>query len=391
VTTERRGAGRRRGVAALVLAVGLCAGVAAADVEGVTMAGSLQLDYLFVPTDPRPRAATLDGATVEMSLKLTKELGHRTTASVKICFACHGFEAGLAVIDLRASDELNLRVGRMTPAFGAFPLRHDPANHRTSDKPLVYDMGRMLHLRDWNEGILPAPWVDNGVEVHGVHFFGDGHVEYAAYAMAGPKSGADAVDFDFTLSRSPAQYYVDDNSEPSGGARLAGTVDIDDATSLAVGASVMGGRYDPDATLSFLIAGVDVTAQLGIVALRAEYLFARVELSLGSDPATRFKYGPGADGTFADYFVKDGGYLEAEVPVGPGGRIALLGRADALRRRGNVLATSALTSRAAVYRYTAAAAVRLDGELRLKGSLELYDFRAQARELAVHVGLATPF
>lgn len=55
------------------------------------------------------------------------------------------------------ADELNFRVGRLTPAFGSFPLRHDPANHRTSDKPLPYDMGRMLRFREWNEGVLPAP------------------------------------------------------------------------------------------------------------------------------------------------------------------------------------------------------------------------------------------
>ena len=60
-------------------------------------------------------------------------------------------------------------------------MRHDPANHNTSDKPLVYDMGRMLRLRQWNEGVLPAPWVDNGVEINGTHFFGKrAQFDYAA-------------------------------------------------------------------------------------------------------------------------------------------------------------------------------------------------------------------
>ena len=66
----------------------------------------------------------------------------------------------MAFFDLRVNDELNFRVGRFTPAFGEFPLRHDPANHRTSDKPLPYDMGRMLHLQEFNLGVLPAPWGD---------------------------------------------------------------------------------------------------------------------------------------------------------------------------------------------------------------------------------------
>jgi len=104
--------------------------------DGLTFAGSLQLDYLGVPTESSPRAFTLDGATVELSLKLTKDFSKNASASVKVCFACHGFEAGLAVVELRAADELRVRAGRMTPAFGAFPQRHDPANHMTSDKPL---------------------------------------------------------------------------------------------------------------------------------------------------------------------------------------------------------------------------------------------------------------
>ena len=101
----------------------------------------------------------------------------------------------------------------------------------------------------------------------------------------------------------------------------------------------------------------------------------------------RWKYGPGPDGTYADYFVKDGFYLEGEVPVG---RVELIARWDGLRRKGNVLVTSPLTSRAAMYRYTAAAAVRSDPAVRLKGSVELYDL-GTSRELALHLGVATPF
>ncbi|HEV7557727.1 MAG TPA: hypothetical protein VGO00_19815, partial [Kofleriaceae bacterium] len=126
-------------------------------------AGSVQLDYLAVPTERVARAEVLDGATVEVSLKLAADLTDHVSANVKMCFACHGPEVGMAYFDLRANDSFNVRVGRFTPAFGSFPLRHDPANHRTSDKPLPYDMGRMVRYQEWNEGVLPAPWVDNGV------------------------------------------------------------------------------------------------------------------------------------------------------------------------------------------------------------------------------------
>src|SRR4029077_1572061 len=178
---------------------------------GLTFAGSLQLDYLAVPTDSHAQATTLDAATVELSLKMTKDISKDVSATVEECFACHGCEAGMAYIELRHTEERRVRVGRMTPAFGSFPLRHDPANHLTSDKPLPYDMGRMVRRLDWNEGILPAPWVDNGIEVAGTHFFDGGQLDYAVYAMSGPKGGPDAADFDFAASHSPAQYYVDNN------------------------------------------------------------------------------------------------------------------------------------------------------------------------------------
>src|SRR5512138_1776529 len=218
---------RHRAIAlmlAALIAVGAFAmrsSVVRADPTTRTFAGSLQLDYLAVPTEARARRFTLDGATVELSMKLSADLTSSTSVSVKACFACHGFEAGMAYVELRAADELHLRVGRMTPSFGNFPSRHDPANHRTSDKPLPYDMGRMLRRDEWNEGVLPAPWVDNGIEVGGTHFFESGQIDYAVFVMAGPKGAADAADFDFIASRTPSQYYVDNNSQPMIGGRLA--------------------------------------------------------------------------------------------------------------------------------------------------------------------------
>lgn len=351
-------------------------------------AGSVQLDYLAVSH----RAETVDqglaGATLELSLKLAMDLGDHVSSNVKVCFACHGFELGMAFFDLRASDELNVRVGRFSPAFGSFPLRHDPANHQTSDKPLAYDMGRMVRFRDWNEGVLPAPWVDNGLEINGTHFFGDAQIDYAAYAMSGPKGSESGGDFDFKQSRSPERYYADNNDEPVVGGRLSFTANLGRGTILSAGASGMVGHYDPAARLGFLIAGADATLQIGRAFLRTEYLARWTELSLGADPASRFKYGPDLAGDYARYTFKDGFDVEAEVPIG---RFQVIARWDGLRRQGNVLANSALRSRSAVLRYTAAASVRLVSSLRLKASLERYDFSDFGDEVAAHVGLAGPF
>ena len=105
---------------------------------------------------------------------------------------------------LRAHDALNLRVGRFSPTFGEFGLRHDPGNHRLSDKPLPYDMGRMLRMNVFGDSVLPSPYVDNGIELSGTHFFDRSlQLDYAAHAVAGLRANTDTpYDVDFIASRS---------------------------------------------------------------------------------------------------------------------------------------------------------------------------------------------
>ena len=373
-----------RGLVAATLVGGGMMGLGLADEPRRNFAGSIQVDYLAVPTDDVARRQVLDGATTELSLKLAVDLGESVSASVKVCFGCHGFELGMAFFDVRLVDELYVRAGRFTPAFGEFPLRHDPANHRTSDKPLPYDMGRMLRLGEWNMGILPAPWVDTGVEVGGTHFFGNrSQVDYSLYAIMGPKAGSEAADFDFVSSRTPASYYVDNNSRPTVGARLSGTLGFGDGSSIALGLSAMGGTYDPENQLSFLFAGADLVVRLGRFFWRSEVLWRRTQMALGADPEARFRYA-----VVDDFFVKDGFNTEIEWPVG---RFDLVVRWDGLRRRGNVLVSSPLRSESAVLRYTVALTYRLASSLRLKASAELYDFSDFDDELALHLGLVAPF
>jgi hypothetical protein len=234
---------------------------------------------------------------------------------------------------------------------------------------------------------LPAPWVDNGIEIAGTVFADHGQFDYALYAVGGPKAGADAVDFDFIQSRTPDRYYLDNNSEPSVGARLSGTVEVGPLV-LSLGASGMAGRYDAERLLTFVVAGADLVMELGGVHLRSEYLIRRTEMSLGEAPEERFRYGPGEDGSFDDFFLKDGFYSEIEVPIGD---VDIIGRVDGLRRLGNVVATSPLRSESLVVRYTGALAYRLFGGLRLKASAEQYDFSDFEDELALHLGVAGSF
>ncbi|HEX3766191.1 MAG TPA: hypothetical protein VHW23_46170 [Kofleriaceae bacterium] len=353
-----------------------------------TLAGSLQLDYLVVPTNPSIRVDTFDGMTAELSLKYSVDFTRNASASVKVCFACHGFEAAGAYIDLRAADELSVRIGRFTPEFGSFPQRGDPANHLSNDKPLPYDMGRMLHHTEWNEGILPAPWVDNGVELLGTRFVGGGRVDYAAYILSGPKGNSATGDLDFISSRDPNLYYVDNNSEPTVGARLSGTADFDTTGhGITFGASFMAGHYDTARSLGFLIGGADIVVNLDGLVLRLEYLARRTDIAVTDNPAL-WRYAPGNAGLSDDHFFKHGFYAQAEVPVGA---VDLFARFDGLLRYGNALAISELSSSSRLLRYTTGGSVRISENIRIKASVEYYQSNDLGDDVALHLAVATPF
>jgi hypothetical protein len=108
-------------------------------------------------------------------------------------------------------------------------------------------------------------------------------------------------------------------------------------------------------------------------------------MALGTDPAQRFKYGPGKDGRYDPYFLKQGFYTELELPASD--RVDLIVRWDGLRRQGNVLRTSELRSDSALLRYTAGASVKVRGTTRIKLSGELYDFSDFPDEVAIHLAV----
>jgi hypothetical protein len=358
-------------------------------------AGSAQLDYHAVAQNLNgPRSAgepdVLDGFTVEAALKLAVDVSEHLSGNVKLCYGCHGLEADMIYFDLRASDELNLRIGRMSPSFGSFNLRHDPANHKLSDKPLPYDMGRMLRVGSWNNGVLPSPFPDNGVEVNGTHWFGDDvELDYAVYAVSGFKqNGPYPSDFNFQASHVP--YYVDNNSRPSVGSRIALTVKLGERSDATVGASVMGGTYDKQGQLAYVIAGGDATLRIERTTLRMEYLVRRQKFDTSS-PAL-FKYAvPAVDGSF---FAKHGAFVELEQPLTHD--LDVIARLDALYRAGNVPVTSDLSSSAWVARGTLGVAFAVERNLRFKASAELWQFKdrvddVRRAEWSFHLGAVGTF
>lgn len=380
--------------AALVLLLALAALLAFASPASAlerNFAGSAQLDYHFVPTAKDLQAAPrgFDGFTVEFAGKLAVDFNEHVSANVKVCYGCHGFEADMMYFDLRAADELNFRVGRFSPSFGAFNLRHDPANHRLSDKPLPYDMGRMLRMRQWNMGVLPSPFPDNGIEMNGTKQIGEAlQFDYAAYAVTGFKADPRPTDIDFKLSRRPDSYYTDNNARPTVGGRLSLTYRVGEQSDVTLGASTMYGTYDPDNQQSYLIVGGDLTMRFDRTNIRLEYLGRRT--TFDTVDRTRYKFL-----VVDDFTMKHGAYAEIEQGLTP--ELDLIARVDGMYRVGNVEAASELTSKSSVYRYTLGTAYAIERGLRIKFSTELWQFSDveavsnRKIDLAMHAALAGSF
>jgi hypothetical protein len=360
------------------------------------LAGSAQFDYHFVPNSgaiSKERQVPLDGFTTEAALKVAIDVTDKLSANVKVCFGCHGFELPMAYFDYRVADEINFRVGRFSPSFGNFNLRHDPANHKFNTKPLPYDMGRMLRMREWNMGVLPSPFPDNGLEINGTHWFGlKAQFDYALYAVNGFRGDAGGQDLDFQSSRSRDSYYIDNNGRPTFGGRMALTLKLGEKSDMSFGASAMHGTFDPKNELRYTIMGVDLAMRFDRTNIRMEWLARRQEFDASDKSLYRYQF-PKSGG---DFFMKHGFYAEIEQPITP--RVDFLFRVDGLYRIGNVLVESPLRRQSAVTRFTAGTAIVIERGYRVKLTGEYWDFSDQGpapsnrnNHLGVHLALVGTF
>lgn len=376
--------------------------------EEFNFAGSAQFDYYYalrsyadaVPA-PGPRTA-FTGFTTEAALKVAADISDHLSANFKLCYGCHGFEVNMAYFDYRVSDEFNVRAGRFSPTFGAFNLRHDPANHALSDKPLPYDMGRMLRRGDWNNSVLPSPFPTTALELDGIHWIGTSvELDYAAYLAMGFKNDVDAHPTDIDFQESHLPYYVNMNPRPTVGAHLAVTLKLSALTDLSTGVSGMYGTYDPNHHLTYAIIGADWSLRIARTTLRAEYLARRQQMDV-ANPGI-FKYALGVHN--GDYFIKHGAYLELEVPIDE--PLTLLARVDGMAHQGNVsevpvgtggdiVVDTALTNNARVLRETFGLAYAIDHNLRIKSSIETWQFsypdeNNHKSDISSHLGLVGSF
>jgi hypothetical protein len=157
----------------------------------------------------------------------------------------------------------------------------------------------------------------------------------------------------------------------------------------------MGGTYDNNNNLTYIILGGDASLRVRHTNFRAEYLVRRTEF----DPKGALKYA--VTPSEGNYFLKHGAYIEMEQPIV--GALDLVARVDGLLRIGNVAAGSPLTSQSWMARETLGLAYGIERNLRLKASVEYYEFSegdayvsptadsGHLRDLAFHVGVSGSF
>jgi hypothetical protein len=189
-----------------------------------------------------------EGVAGEYVLGASLHLDRRLTVSARSCFSCHGFELQSAFADYEVLDGVTLRAGRFPLPFGSMSARFLPHQLESTSKPLPYIMGFMPRGREFNQGILPAPAVDNGAGAMANLWLAEGIQLGLEAAVTRGFKGVD-TDLDFELSRD----FEDNNGEPAGAGRVTLTLGP-----LVLGASAAGGRYDPDAELAYRLVGADL-------------------------------------------------------------------------------------------------------------------------------------
>jgi mono/diheme cytochrome c family protein len=193
--------------------------------------------------------------------------------------------------------QANVEAGRFIVPFGAFYEQVNPGVYRTVTVPLIYNMGERVFPGVLPVSVLPMPYSDEGAVVNtSMAITDDVNATFNGYTVNGFQ-GFDGIDF--LASRD----YVDNNRVPGGGGRVTvGT------KNLRFGASVMGGRYNPDIGagptnrgLDYMIYGADVTYHWGdVFRLQFEYAQRDTDLFFFSNNSTTQSH-------------IDGCYLEGEV------------------------------------------------------------------------------
>jgi hypothetical protein len=353
-------------LAVAALALGL---PPAAHAVRLSWSGAVVADGKHLVDVDDPEELTTPGTIVEWSLKGVAEVSDRVSVQARLCTSCHGITVDQAYAELRWTPQLNLEAGRINVPFGDFVQRHDPASDAFLSKPLPYAMGHMLRYQvdRFNLGVIPMPYVDNGVSAFGDVWIRDAlQIWYALYAVNGFTSGTAR---DFTFKNQVADTgFLDNNRTPSWGARLA--LAQGPAT---LGASLLRGAYDPLTEFEYEAWGVDASLWERGFQLRVEYLERATDV---------------LDGESRALLRKKGFFAQLESPEWR--RFAAVGRFDGLLREGPPLSTDNDRS-SGVTRWTTGVSFSptLDTQLRLQ--FEYWRFTDFDGIGVVHAGVVTTY
>ena len=210
------------------LALVACMGAREAGAQEIqrNFVGSVQLDYLSIPTETVADDIALDGATAELSLKVGVDFSENLSSNVKVCFACHGFEVGVALLRPARRRRAQLprralhavvrrlsgapRPGQPPDQRQAAALRHGPhaAHPRLEHEHLARAVGGQ-RARDQRLALLRRAQPDR----------------LRASTPSAARAPRPTRSTSTTSSRARRRlYYIDNNSRPTVGGRLSGTL-----------------------------------------------------------------------------------------------------------------------------------------------------------------------
>jgi len=153
--------------------------------------------------------------------------------------------------DVHATLDATIMGGRFVVPFGAFSAMSHPGIYRTLTNPLMFNMGRRAGPIGPLQPVLPAPYADEGVDVHVGLPIGEFRATMDVYAVNGLQGTGPSL---FNSSRS----YTDNNRQPAVGGRATIGNHF-----FKLGGSVMSGNLAADGTpsINYKLVGGDATAR----------------------------------------------------------------------------------------------------------------------------------
>jgi hypothetical protein len=345
-----------------------------------TIQGTFYTDFSAVEAEKHARdPIPEEGIIGEFAFGATYHADKSLSVTVRACVGCHSFELENAYFDWEMSPTWSLRGGRIPVPFGGFSRRTSPSHFESGTKPLPYIMGGMVRQDQFNMGIVPAPFVDNGAALNGTFWVSRSAKLTLETALVRGLKGF-SPDISFDLSRE----YQDSNGEPAVAARVLLATD-----SITTGGSVTWGRYDAESSLDYFMASLELTVRIGTWNLRMEGLMRDTDYFTPDafsptrelETSRRTGYILQVDGPVADswrvFVLHD--YLSVEdIFLGPSGPVAM---------------PSPLTTDDSnvTYRVAGGFVHNLRAGLQLKASVEYWNPTDFETAIVTHLGVVAEF